>query len=416
MADVRRIAIVTTFYPPYHFGGDATHAWRLANALGARGHLVDVVHCVDSYRALAPRGTAVLPAEHHPNVTLHPLRSALGILSPVLTQATGRPMLKAPALRRVLAPGRHDVIHFHNVSLVGGAGALFYGKGVKLYTLHEQWLHCPMHILWKFNREVCVEPECVQCQLRGRRPPQLWRYSTLLSRAVAEIDAFIAPSRYTRSLHVDRGLASRIEHIPYFVSDLDSPGAPAPREKTGRPYFLFVGRLEKIKGLQHVIDAFRRYDRADLVIAGDGADAAALRQQAEGLPHVRFLGRVGGSTLDALYRGAVAVIMASICAEVFGQVLIEGFARHTPAISLDFAGPAEVVRDSGGGLLFKTESELVDAMETLRTDEAHRRALAEDGYRYTVESCSVDAYFRRYDALIAALEAGQPATAGGRPR
>ena len=43
-------------------------------------------------------------------------------------------------------------------------------------------------------------------------------------------------------------------------------------------------------------------------------------------------------------------MMASICYEVFGQVLIEGFARRTPAISFDFAGPAEVVRESGGGL------------------------------------------------------------------
>lgn len=408
MPDRLRIAHVTTFYPPYHFGGDAVHVYRLANALAARGHLVDVVHCVDSYQALASASASTpAPVAHHPNVTVHPLRSRWGILSPLLTQATGRPVFKATALGHILAPGLHDVVHFHNASLIGGPAALFYGDGLKLYTLHEQWLHCPMHILWKFGREVCEDKQCVQCQIRGGRPPQLWRYGTLMERAVAQIDTFIAPSRFTRSLHAARGLTARMEHIPYFVSDFDPPDAAVEQPTSSRPYFLFVGRLEKIKGLQNVIDAFRQYDRADLIVAGDGTDEAELKRRAEGLPHVRFIGRVAGSELDALYRNAVAVVMASICYEVFGQVLIEGFARRTPAISFDFAGPAEVVRDSCGGLCFTNEAGLIDAMETLRTNPERRRTLGEAGYRYAVDYCSEGAYLRQYDSLIEQLASGR---------
>ena len=44
--------MVTTFYPPYHFGGDAIYAYRLSNALARRGHKVTVVHSADAYRAL----------------------------------------------------------------------------------------------------------------------------------------------------------------------------------------------------------------------------------------------------------------------------------------------------------------------------------------------------------------------------
>jgi hypothetical protein len=40
---------LTTFYPPYSFGGDAVQLYRLAHALAEEGHHVDVVHCVDSY-------------------------------------------------------------------------------------------------------------------------------------------------------------------------------------------------------------------------------------------------------------------------------------------------------------------------------------------------------------------------------
>ena len=57
--------MVTTFYPPYHFGGEAMYLYRLVNALAERGHRVTVVHCVDSFRTLTdapPRGE--FPHQH----------------------------------------------------------------------------------------------------------------------------------------------------------------------------------------------------------------------------------------------------------------------------------------------------------------------------------------------------------------
>ena len=42
-----RIAMVTTFYPPYNFGGDGVYVQRLARALVRRGHHVEVIHDTD---------------------------------------------------------------------------------------------------------------------------------------------------------------------------------------------------------------------------------------------------------------------------------------------------------------------------------------------------------------------------------
>ena len=44
--------LVTTFYPPYHFGGDGICVYRLAQALARRGHRVDVLHSRDSLEEL----------------------------------------------------------------------------------------------------------------------------------------------------------------------------------------------------------------------------------------------------------------------------------------------------------------------------------------------------------------------------
>src|SRR5262245_64039601 len=92
---------LTTFYPPYSFGGDAMYIYRLAHALGDEGHHVDVVHCADAYNLLHP-GPPPLTFAAHPNVTVHTLRSGYGWLSPLLTQQTGRPMLKTRPIKALL--------------------------------------------------------------------------------------------------------------------------------------------------------------------------------------------------------------------------------------------------------------------------------------------------------------------------
>ena len=83
---------LSTFYPPYSFGGDAMYIYRLSHALGEAGHQVDVVHDLDAYRLLHPAEPPIDFAEH-PRVTVHRLRSGYGWLSPLLTQQTGRPLL-----------------------------------------------------------------------------------------------------------------------------------------------------------------------------------------------------------------------------------------------------------------------------------------------------------------------------------
>ncbi len=350
--------MVTTFYPPYHFGGEAMYVYRLSNELARRGHHVTVVHCVDSFTTLTaapPRGDF----PHLTNVSVERLRSVLGPLSPVVTYLTGRPGLKAPQLRRIFASRSFDVVHFHITTLVGGPGVLRYGDGVKLYTTHDHWLVCPMYDLWKRNREVCERPECLRCTLSFRRPPQLWRY-TRWERELSHVDLFLSPSRSTIEQHRRRGFTYPMRHLPHFlpVAETRQGDATAPPEDeppTARSYFLFVGRLVKIKGVQTLIEAFRRYDGADLLIAGDGIYGEELRRQAAGLSHVRFLGRVHPSALRALYAGAVAVLVPSLVYETFGFIVLEALSQRTPAIAHDFGAVRELVEDSGGGLTYRLQ-------------------------------------------------------------
>ena len=394
-----RFCMITTFYPPYNFGGDGIFVYRLANELAKLGHKVDVIHCKDSYLLLQPSGPKG-DFLNHSNVTVHGLKSRLGLLSPLLTQQTGYPFLKRKKIEALLKSKEFDVIHYHNISLVGGPKLLRPRREITLYTMHEHWLVCPMHVLWKFNREVCTKKNCFLCTLVWKRPPQLWRYTNMLERAVRNVDHFISPSRFTLKKHHEMGLQVPIIHMPYFIplsEEKSSETEIAGNEEVMKPYFLFVGRLEKIKGLQNLIPIFKEYSKAELLIAGDGEYGEVLRKLADGIENVKFLGRVNHKELRRLYKKALAVIVPSICYEVFGIIIIEAFSMKTPVIVNNVGAPPDVIEESGGGFIYNNKKELIRAMETLRTSPQIRKELGEKGYmaykKYWTEENGLRIYF-----------------------
>lgn len=378
------------------------YLYRLCHALGDAGHEIDVVHCTDAYHLLHPAEPEIA-FEEHPNVTRHPLRSGFGWLSPLLTQQTGQPYFKRGYIEDLMAQKQYDVIHYHNTSLLG-PGALAIeppqGRSVKLYTTHEHWLICPMHVLWKFNKRACDKPECLRCTLLGKRPPQLWRYGTLLERTSRHVDQFVAPSRFTANMHAERGFTEPVDHLPYFIDRVDHewqhPG-PRPQEK---PYFLFVGRLEIIKGLQTLIDLWDRVPDIDLLVAGTGTYEAQLRAQAGSNPRIKFLGALPQSKLGALYYHALASIVPSITYETFGMINIESFARKTPVIARNLGALPEVIQDSDGGFVYRTDDELLDAIQRLAASSALREELGEKGYEAFVRWWSKEAHMNLYFGFI----------------
>jgi glycosyltransferase involved in cell wall biosynthesis len=389
---------VTTFYPPLHFGGDAVVVHRLTSALARAGHDVTVVHSADAYRTLTRRTPAA--AAHEEGVRVHTLRRRFQRSAALASYLGGRPAFYRSELAETLDAG-FDVVNFHNVSLMGGPDVLRYGSGLKVYTVHEHWLVCPMHVLFRDNREPCLEPHCLRCTLRFRRPPQLWRYTGALERAAAAIDVFVAPSRFTIEAHRARGFDRPMIKLPPFVPATEV-GADVERfDNGGRPYFLFVGRLERLKGVQVLIDVFRDFRDADLLVVGEGTHGDELRRQAAGLDHVRFEGHVDSARLDALYAGATALVVPSIGYETFGLVGVEAMARGTPAIVHDLGALPELIEDSGGGLIYRTEDELVAAMRSLLGDAELRRELGEKGRAAWREQWSEEAYLRGYFAAIA---------------
>lgn len=407
-----RFCLITTFYPPYAFGGDAIFIYRQANLLARLGHEVEVIHCVDSYESLATTPSiSPLAYPHEKGVTVHSLRSWAGILSPLATQQTGYPLFKSKKIQQILSAKKFDVINFHNISLVGGPMILSYGEGVKLYTMHEHWLICPTHVMFKFNKAVCIEKDCFKCTLSYRRPPQLWRYTNLLNSALGYVDAFIALSKFTLEIHKGNGLNIPFVYLPPFLSQKAEPINSTKVEHLQatkeidlklpeRPFFLFVGRLEKLKGLQDVIPIFQNYKQADLVIAGDGNFARELKELANNSENIHFLGQLSSEKLKILYKKAIALIVPSLTYEVFNQVILESYSTQTPVIVRNLGPLPEIVAKSQGGLVFNNSQDLKEKLEQMQNTSNLRDQLGLSGYKTCSTQWTEEAHMKSYFNLI----------------
>lgn len=395
-----RFGMVTTFYPPFSYGGDATYVRNLARALAAEGHEVDVIASTEAYRVRSKDDDQDAPSWED-GVMVSRIRHRAGLLAPLVSQQTGLPAFHRPALDAFLAKP-FDVLHFHNISLMGGPGVLRMGHAsARVMSLHDHWLICPTHALWKNRSHVCDDRTCFTCSVRSGVPPQLWRYTSLRDRSLEAVDRLLAPSRFAAEMHRANGIKAPIEVLPLF-SSIEGAAEPA---STYARRIIFAGRVTALKGIEMLVRVAARMPDIELLVVGQGELRPALTAAYANHSNIRFLGKVAQEQLAEHYAAAAAVVLPTLVPETFGLTVVEAAACGTPAIvARSSGGAAELVNTTGGGLLYETEQELADAILRIVEDRALRERLgayARAGYeqRYTKE-LHVAAYLRQIGEIL----------------
>ncbi len=198
-----------------------------------------------------------------------------------------------------------------------------------------------------------------------------------------------------------------IETDTLLALDRDRPGARALRARFGDPHLLFVGRLRHYKGLHHLLDAMPQVD-ARLVIVGDGAMEASLKEQAARLglgEKVTFAGAVDDETLlDHLAAAGIGLLPSSTPTEAFGLAMVEYLAAGLPAISTELGtGTSFVNADGETGLIVPAcdPPALAAAIRTMLADTARREAMGRAGRERVRRMFTTEAMMRGMDALYA---------------
>ena len=256
-----------------------------------------------------------------------------------------------------------DVAHVHNFFplLSPAAHATLHALGIPVVqTLHNYRLACANGAFLRDGRP------CEECAVRGpwravrhaclrgsRLASAVWAEATWAHRRRGTwrecVDRFVAPSEFTRRKLAAAGLpAERIAVKPNPVADPGPPGPP------GRGA-VYVGRLSPEKGVGLLLDAWRTLPGAPpLAIAGDGPEAARLRERAAGMPGVRFLGEVPRERVTALLAEAAFAVAPSLWYEVFPVAVAEAMASGRAVVASDAGALPELVEHGAHGLLFRS--------------------------------------------------------------
>jgi glycosyltransferase involved in cell wall biosynthesis len=187
---------------------------------------------------------------------------------------------------------------------------------------------------------------------------------------------------------------SRLAVIP---NGIDEPMAPVgdisedvKAIAAAQPLVLFLGRLSWKKGLDRLLRAFGQSRNGKLAIVGtdDEGFAPQLEKLAESLgiaDRVRVLPRtVIGSEKECLFASARLFVLSSY-SENFGNTVLEAMRRGVPVVVTPEVGAAEIVEQSGGGIVAQGDAEALGAAIAQLVDNPDfARSMGEAGQRHVM--------------------------------
>jgi len=162
----------------------------------------------------------------------------------------------------------------------------------------------------------------------------------------------------------------------------------------GKINILFVGRLEKRKGLDYLLKAYHRAKQeipeSRLIVVGPGTRLRGKYEKQvmrSSLEDVIFVGSVSYEELPRYYRTADIFCSPATGQESFGIVLLEAMAVGKPVIASDIEGYASLITHGVEGLLVPPQDEnmLAQALISLMNDKALRQQLGANGIRKAQE-------------------------------
>ena len=343
-----KIALVSPYDYPYP-GGVTEHIHHLEMEFVRQGHAVKII---------APSSTSKL--ELSDNIY------RIGGIVPVPVSGSIARITLSPGsyrwVKQILNRERFDIVHLHEPLMpVLCLVALRHSKSVNIGTFHAY-------------------REGNFAYLAGK---------AVMKRFIGRLHGRIAVSPPAREL-VNRYFPGDYEIIPNGIAP-DYFGSanitPLPQYTDGKLNVLFVGRMEKRKGLRYLLRSWgaisRQYPETRLIVVGEGD----LRDECERyvaenhLANVVFVGFVTNAELPRYYRTAHIFCAPSTGFESQGIVLLEAMAAGRPIVASSIAGYASVITDGEQGWLVPPgdSMSLAVAIASLLGNEALRDRMGNAG-------------------------------------
>jgi glycosyltransferase involved in cell wall biosynthesis len=380
---LRILQVVPAYYPAVRYGGPIRSVHALCAALVRRGHQVSVY-------------TTNVDGEADSDVPLGTPVDMEGVLVHYFPVPALRRLFWSPALSRQLRRNvaEFDLVHVHSIFLWptyvaaraahrAGVPYLMAPRGMlmadairrKSHFIKSAWIKLieRRSLAQAARVHVTAEIEGDEARATGFKLPEI--------------------------VCVPNGVSWPSTH----VSKAAGPFADIPK-----PYALFLSRINRKKGLDRLIRAWKWVPQLRLIIAGNDDEAylpylEALTQSEGVADRVQFIGPVNDEHKWALYENAEMFVLPSYT-ENFGNVVAEAMAMACPVVITPEVGLAKLVSEAGAGVVTPGEPcVLARAITQLHQNELQRKRMGTLGRQAAIEHLSWEGVAAKMEAVYSRM-------------
>ena len=296
------------------------------------------------------------------------------------------------------------IIHYHNKISPSVVDAAKNRKIPVVHRISDFQYMCPNALFYNEKKGICEDClngrslSCVKnkCVMNSRVYSAIKLAAKKLHdflHVTKKIDEFIVPSLFTLTKLNLYGIPmERLHHIPTFFNL--KQGA---LEVTYEPYFLFVGRLEKQKGLMTLLKAFVKTALPCKIIgfSNDGYEDE-LKKFLDGKMHrIEFLGRKSFEEIEPYLKTCLCTIVPSEWYDNFPNVILESFAYKKAVIATNIGSLPELVIDGETGSLFEYADvdDLSAKIEFMFNNVDEARRMGENAYEKICNEYSPEKHY-----------------------
>nr|MBC7613680.1 glycosyltransferase family 4 protein [Pseudopedobacter sp.] len=287
-----------------------------------------------------------------------------------------------------------------------------------IWTLHDYTIICPEGTFLS-NGEVCEDckvgkfynatfKKCKKGSLMASMVASIDNYTNHYLNFYQYVDYFICPSKFLFDKFKSYGFfPEKLRQIYHCYQTEDILKEQETRSTHQDKFIVYVGRLEKYKGIHTLLAAMRRCKNIHLKIVGDGSLNNELKQYVSKhqLHNVQFLGKKNNTDVLAVVKQAEFLVCPSECYEIFGFTIIEAMLMQTPVIGADIGAIPETVIPDQTGLLFEmgNEEQLAQQIITLFNQPEKIKQLGLNAEIYIREMVNPAKYYQSLKEIVQQL-------------